>query len=45
MLFYFRLAPIIYTSDGAKISQQLWKETMTELAFAGAEGIVEGLRS
>lgn len=39
------LAPIIYTADGAKISEQLWKETLAEFSFAGAEGIVESLRS
>lgn len=35
-----RLAPIIYTEEGKKISDQLWKETIEELAFADVEGIL-----
>ncbi|KGO64139.1 Short-chain dehydrogenase/reductase SDR [Penicillium italicum] len=33
------LAPIIYTAEGKKISEQLWKETKEELAFANVEEI------
>ncbi|OTA83408.1 hypothetical protein M434DRAFT_24790 [Hypoxylon sp. CO27-5] len=31
------MAPIIYTPEGKKIAEQLWKETMEELAFANVE--------
>ncbi|KAJ5959585.1 Short-chain dehydrogenase/reductase SDR [Penicillium vulpinum] len=37
------LAPIIYTAEGKKISEQLWKETMDELAFAHVEEIFKTL--
>jgi hypothetical protein len=36
-----RLAPIIYTAEGKKISEQLWKETIEELAFANVEEILK----
>ncbi|TVY16168.1 Short chain dehydrogenase sol3 [Lachnellula arida] len=35
------MAPIIYTSEGEKISAQLWKETMTEFAFVKPEDILK----
>ncbi|KAJ5816163.1 Short-chain dehydrogenase/reductase SDR [Penicillium robsamsonii] len=35
------LAPIIYTAEGKKISEQLWKETKEELAFANVEEILK----
>lgn len=35
-----RKAPIIYTAEGKKISQQLWKETLAELAFANVKSII-----
>ncbi|OQE37254.1 hypothetical protein PENCOP_c010G00889 [Penicillium coprophilum] len=34
------LAPIIYTAEGKKISERLWKETEEELAFANLEEIL-----
>ncbi|KAJ5371905.1 Short-chain dehydrogenase/reductase SDR [Penicillium concentricum] len=34
------LAPIIYTAEGKKISEQLWQETKEELAFAKVEEIL-----
>lgn len=34
---------IIYTEEGAKISAQLWEETMSELSFANTAAIVEGI--
>ncbi|KAI2621801.1 retinol dehydrogenase 12 [Hypoxylon sp. NC1633] len=37
------LAPIVYKPEGHKITQQLWKETMEELAFAKAADIVDSL--
>ncbi|KAK7751572.1 hypothetical protein SLS62_006522 [Diatrype stigma] len=33
-------APIIYSPEGKKISEQLWKETMAEFAFANVEDIL-----
>ncbi|CAG8090897.1 unnamed protein product [Penicillium nalgiovense] len=35
------LAPTIYTAEGKKISEQLWKETKEELAFANVEEILK----
>lgn len=37
------MPPIVYKDEGAKISDQLWKETMDELSFANAAAIVEEL--
>jgi len=37
------LAPIIYTEQGKKISERLWRETMAELSFANIEGILKDL--
>lgn len=37
------MAPIIYKTEGAKISEQLWTETMEELAFAGVADIVKNV--
>ncbi|KAM7210466.1 hypothetical protein V8F06_014154 [Rhypophila decipiens] len=35
---------MVYTSEGENLMQILWDETMAELDFAGARGILEGLR-
>lgn len=40
-----RLAPIVYSPEGQKISERLWEETMTELAFAKPEKILENVVS
>jgi hypothetical protein len=37
------MAPIIYRDEGAKISDQLWKETMDELSFANVADIVKDI--
>ena len=37
------LAPIIYTDEGKRISEQLWKETMDELSFAKADEVVRNV--
>jgi hypothetical protein len=34
------MAPIIYTKEGEKVSEQLWKETLEELSFAHVEDIL-----
>jgi hypothetical protein len=39
------MAPILYTEEGRRISEQLWKETMGELAFAGVEETISRLRT
>ncbi|KUJ22985.1 putative retinol dehydrogenase 12 [Mollisia scopiformis] len=36
-------AAFVYQDDGGRVTQQLWKETMAELSFAGAEDIVREL--
>lgn len=38
------MAPIIYTSEGVELSEQLWKETLEELSFANVETILEDLQ-
>ncbi|KAK4209722.1 hypothetical protein QBC37DRAFT_429934 [Rhypophila decipiens] len=35
---------MVYTSEGETLMNVLWDETMAELEFAGARGILEGLR-
>lgn len=37
----YSLAPIIYSEEGKKISEQLWKETSEELAFANVDEILK----
>ncbi|KAK2732571.1 short-chain dehydrogenase reductase family [Colletotrichum kahawae] len=39
------LAPIVYSPEGQKISERLWEETMTELAFAKPEEILKNVVS
>ncbi|KAI1208145.1 NAD(P)-binding protein [Annulohypoxylon truncatum] len=39
------MAPIIYTAEGERIRDQLWKETMAEFSFAGAEDIIKDIRN
>lgn len=43
MLTLYRMAPLIYKPEGAKLGELLWQETMAELSFAGAENIVQDL--
>ncbi|KAI1292374.1 hypothetical protein F5Y03DRAFT_402980 [Xylaria venustula] len=38
-----KIAPVIYTEEGKKTSEQLWEETIEELSFAGVENIVKEL--
>lgn len=40
----FRLARWFYT-DGERLTQVIWEETLRELDFAGAEGIIASMRS
>jgi len=40
---YLRLAPIVYESEGERLAQKLWEETMNEFAFAKAADIVHSL--
>lgn len=37
------MAPIIYSPEGESLRERIWKETMEEFSFAGAEEIVLGL--
>ncbi|KAJ5803992.1 uncharacterized protein N7518_000295 [Penicillium psychrosexuale] len=37
------LAPIIYSEEGKKISEELWKETSEELAFANVDEILKAI--
>lgn len=36
-----RFAPVVYTPEGTQMAQRLWKETMSELSFAGVEDVIE----
>ncbi|KAI0857224.1 hypothetical protein F4860DRAFT_366415 [Xylaria cubensis] len=38
-----QMASVVYTADGERMAQSLWKETMSELSFAGVEDIIEAL--
>ncbi|TRX88704.1 hypothetical protein FHL15_010376 [Xylaria flabelliformis] len=38
-----QMAPVVYTADGERMAQSLWKETMGELSFAGVEDVIEAL--
>lgn len=44
MCFGHRYPKICYTKEGEEMRGRLWKETMEELDFAGAEKIVESLK-
>jgi hypothetical protein len=37
------MAPLVYSSEGQEIGDQLWKETMTELSFAEVDTIMKEL--
>ncbi|KAI0020913.1 NAD(P)-binding protein [Xylariomycetidae sp. FL0641] len=37
------MAPFVYSEEAIVVTRRLWKETMEELAFAGAQGIVDNL--
>ncbi|KAK6074295.1 short-chain dehydrogenase [Seiridium cupressi] len=39
------LASIIYTPEGERISEQLWKETLAEFAFANVERILQDIQT
>jgi len=38
-----RYASIVYTTEGKRITEQLWKETLAELSFAKVEDILRDL--
>ncbi|KAH7000600.1 hypothetical protein EDB80DRAFT_649763 [Ilyonectria destructans] len=38
-------ARFVYTPDGESIRENLWKETIAELEFAGVRGILDGLKN
>jgi hypothetical protein len=39
-----RYPKICYTTEGEEMKERLWKETMEELDFAGAEKIIKSLK-
>ncbi|TVY14759.1 Short chain dehydrogenase yanD [Lachnellula arida] len=39
-----RFPAFIYTPEGESIREQLWKETMAEFEFAGAQRILDGMK-
>lgn len=38
--FSYRMAAVVYTNDGKKISRRLWLETMIEFTFARVDELV-----
>jgi hypothetical protein len=40
-----RMAPIVYTEEGARVRAKLWKETMAELSFSYPENIIKAIGS
>ncbi|KAI0437182.1 hypothetical protein F4803DRAFT_539856 [Xylaria telfairii] len=38
-----KMASVVYTAEGERMTQSLWKETMSELSFAGVEDVIEAL--
>lgn len=36
-----RMAPLVYSDEAAQITEELWKETMEELSFAGVREIID----
>jgi len=38
-----RMAPIVYTTEGKRISERLWEETMAEFEFVKAKEIIRGV--
>ena len=43
LLVWNSMAPLVYTTEGRRLSEALWLETMDELAFARAAEIVQSL--
>ena len=41
MLITCRFAAIMYTEEGKKVAEQIWKETLEELEFAGVKQILD----
>lgn len=39
----YRMSPVVYSEEGTKFSEQLWKETMDELAFAKPQAVFDSL--
>jgi hypothetical protein len=37
-------APVIYSEEGKRVSERLWRETMEELKFADVEAILRDIR-
>ncbi|KAI1264615.1 NAD(P)-binding protein [Xylariaceae sp. FL1019] len=37
------MAPFVYQPEGQRVAETLWQETMSELAFAGAEDVLKSL--
>lgn len=40
-----RKAPLVYSSEGDKITERLWKETKAEFSFIDLDKVVQGLRT
>lgn len=44
MKISYRMSPILYSDEGQRISEQLWKETIAEFSFARAEEILKEVK-
>ena len=39
-----RFPPLLYTDEGKGVMQRLWEETLDELQFADAGGIIKSMQ-
>lgn len=44
-MVHYSLPVILYTPEGEKVAQKVWKETLEELSFAGVDQIIQELSS
>jgi hypothetical protein len=35
---------MLYTPEGKKVTEKVWKETLSELSFAGVESVLEEMK-
>ncbi|RYP77499.1 hypothetical protein DL771_001072 [Monosporascus sp. 5C6A] len=43
-LMSWQILPFLYTPDGKVVTERLWQETLSELDFAGVEGILDSIK-
>lgn len=40
-----RKAPLVYSAEGEKVTEKLWKETKEEFSFIDFDEIIDGLKA